>query len=353
MSPHQPSISHLTHSVLGWRQIALAHMASVVFAGLSRQLGALRLLVATSSSSSASLSKSSASTLECASTIIHTNFDDRLRTTRMSAPPSSAVRNFSSTHAEGRVKLHVANLPPNATYASIRQTFEKRLPSGTPIIDCFLSGGGYAFVTVPTNYTAGDDDKGDGGGTSSSSSFADALLNNLGEGGGMVLDGNLLRVTVAARQAQKHTTKIKKLNDDGGPVGGGSIIITATAAATSSSSSTAEDELKQMSLGQLADMSTIPGWTLVHNPPRHNTPRGSLVGTVVSTKMAKTVNVAVDRYRIVPKYRKRWKFTRKFMAHDEAQVCNEGDLVMIVPCQKISRHKHYMVREIVRRKGQL
>ena len=271
----------------------------------------------------------------------------------MSAPPSSAVRNFSSTHAEGRVKLHVANLPPNATYASIRQTFEKRLPSGTPIIDCFLSGGGYAFVTVPTNYTAGDDDKGDGGGTSSSSSFADALLNNLGEGGGMVLDGNLLRVTVAARQAQKHTTKIKKLNDDGGPVGGGSIIITATAAATSSSSSTTEDELKQMSLGQLADMSTIPGWTLVHNPPRHNTPRGSLVGTVVSTKMAKTVNVAVDRYRIVPKYRKRWKFTRKFMAHDEAQVCNEGDLVMIVPCQKISRHKHYMVREIVRRKGQL
>jgi len=282
----------------------------------------------------------------------------------MSAPPSSAVRNFSSTSVgtsgdnsettEGRVKLHVANLPPNATYASIRQTFEKRLPSGTPIIDCFLSSGGYAFVTVPTNDTAGDDDKGEGGGTSTSSSFADALLNNLGEGGGMVLDGNLLRVTVAARQAQKRTTKIKKLNDDGGPVGGGSIIITATAAAaTSSSSSTTEDELKQMSLGQLADMSTIPGWTLVHNPPRHNTPRGSLVGTVVSTKMSKTVNVAIDRYRIVPKYRKRWKFTRKFMAHDEAQVCNEGDLVMIVPCQKISRHKHYMVREIVRRKGQL
>ena len=107
-----------------------------------------------------------------------------------------------------------------------------------------------------------------------------------------------------------------------------------------------------MSLGQLADMRTIPGWDLVHNPPRKN-PRGALVGTVVSDKMQKTVNVAVDRYRIVPKYRKRWKFTRKFMAHDDKEVCNEGDLVMIVPCQKISRHKHFMVSEIIRRKGQL
>ena len=277
----------------------------------------------------------------------------------MSHSPSSAVRNYSSTSivtsagngatTEGRVKLHVTNLPPNATFTSIRQTFEKHLPSGTPIIDCFLSGGGYAFVTVPTSSAAGGDDKGE----SPSSSFADTLLNNLGEGGGMELDGKLLRVSVAVQQTQQQRTpKIKKLNDDGGPVGGGSIIATA-ATSSSSTTTTIEDEIKKMSLGQLADMSTIPGWTLVHNPPRHNTPRGSLVGTVVSTKMSKTVNVAIDRYRIVPKYRKRWKFTRKFMAHDEAQVCNEGDLVMIVPCQKISRHKHYMVREIVRRKGQL
>ena len=42
-----------------------------------------------------------------------------------------------------------------------------------------------------------------------------------------------------------------------------------------------------------------------------------------------------------------------FMAHDEHEVCNMGDLVMIVPCQKISRHKNFMVREIIRPKGQL
>mmetsp|Transcript_25015 Transcript_25015/g.39291 ORF Transcript_25015/g.39291 Transcript_25015/m.39291 type:complete len:195 (+) Transcript_25015:69-653(+) len=124
-------------------------------------------------------------------------------------------------------------------------------------------------------------------------------------------------------------------NDDGGPVTGGF-----------------DSSLKEMTNEQLADMSTIPGWNLVHNPPRHN-PRGALVGEVVSDKMQKTVNVAVDRYRIVPKYRKRLKYTKKFMAHDEHEVCNVGDLVMIVPCQKISRHKHFMVREIIRAKGQL
>ena len=124
-------------------------------------------------------------------------------------------------------------------------------------------------------------------------------------------------------------------DDDGGPVVGSFDI-----------------NLKDMTNEELADMSTIPGWNLVHNPPRRN-PRGALVGKVVSDKMQKTVNVAVDRDRIVPKYRNRLRYTKKFMAHDEHEVCNVGDLVMIVPCQKISRHKHFMVREIIRPKGQL
>jgi len=103
---------------------------------------------------------------------------------------------------------------------------------------------------------------------------------------------------------------------------------------------------------QLADTATIPGWDLVHTPPR-KFPRGALLGKVVSDKMNKTINVAVERYQIVPKYRKRKKYTRKFMAHDEQEVANLGDLVMIVPCHRISRHKHFMLREIIRPKGQL
>lgn len=110
--------------------------------------------------------------------------------------------------------------------------------------------------------------------------------------------------------------------------------------------------LSSLSNEELADTTTIPGWDLVHTPPRVY-PRGALLGKVVSDKMNKTVNVAVERYQIVPKYRKRVKYTRKFMAHDEMEVANMGDLVMIVPCHRISRHKHFMLREIIRPKGQL
>ena len=107
-----------------------------------------------------------------------------------------------------------------------------------------------------------------------------------------------------------------------------------------------------MSNEELADTTTIPGWEFVHTPPR-TFPRGALVGTVVSTKMHKTVNVAIERYHLVPKYRKRKLYTRKFMAHDENEVANVGDMVMIVPCHRISKHKHFMLREIVKEKGQL
>jgi small subunit ribosomal protein S17 len=108
----------------------------------------------------------------------------------------------------------------------------------------------------------------------------------------------------------------------------------------------------EMTNEELNDTSTIPGWDLIHSPPR-TFPRGALIGTVVSDKMNKTVNVAVTRYRVVPKIRKRIRYTRKFMAHDEKEVANMGDVVMITPCHRISKHKHFMLREIIRPKGQL
>jgi len=116
------------------------------------------------------------------------------------------------------------------------------------------------------------------------------------------------------------------------------------------------ENIKRMTNEQLSNSATIPGFNqLIHSPPRNkeSLTRNALVGRVVSDKMSKTVNVAIERYRMVPKYRKRMKYTKKFMAHDEREVCKEGDLVMIIPCQRLSRRKHFMVHEIVRAKGQL
>jgi len=102
----------------------------------------------------------------------------------------------------------------------------------------------------------------------------------------------------------------------------------------------------------------LPDWdSLMHSPPIRDKnaalPKGTLVGTVLSTKMQKTVNVSVDRYKIHPKYKKRIRYSRKFMAHDEHEVARDGDTVLIIPSQRISKKKHFVLKEIVRAKGQL
>ncbi len=50
---------------------------------------------------------------------------------------------------------------------------------------------------------------------------------------------------------------------------------------------------------------------------------------MISDKANKTILVAVDRWMIVPKYKKKIKRTSKFMAHDEKNECRMGDIVRI------------------------
>lgn len=120
---------------------------------------------------------------------------------------------------------------------------------------------------------------------------------------------------------------------------------TTTTTTTTTAISTTEEE---------EEAAVPPGWELIHSPPiKGKYPRGSLLGKVVSDKMQKTVNVAVDRFRIVPKYRKRMKYTRKFMAHDEEEICDMGDLVLIAPGRRRSKMKHFELLDIIKKKPQL
>ncbi|HXN86599.1 MAG TPA: 30S ribosomal protein S17 [Candidatus Binataceae bacterium] len=70
-------------------------------------------------------------------------------------------------------------------------------------------------------------------------------------------------------------------------------------------------------------------------------------GTVVSAKMTKTVVVQVDRLVEHPIYGKRMKQRRRFMAHDEKGACGEGDRVMIVESQPLSKNKRWRVSSII------
>jgi small subunit ribosomal protein S17 len=46
-------------------------------------------------------------------------------------------------------------------------------------------------------------------------------------------------------------------------------------------------------------------------------------GVVTSTKMDKTIVVSVHTYKIHPKYKKKFRVTKKFHAHDENNTCVE------------------------------
>ncbi|KAK7390304.1 hypothetical protein VNO78_25606 [Psophocarpus tetragonolobus] len=74
-----------------------------------------------------------------------------------------------------------------------------------------------------------------------------------------------------------------------------------------------------------------------------------VVGMVVSNKMQKSVVVAVDRlfyHKVYDRYVKR---TSKFMAHDENNLCNIGDRVRLDPSRPLSKRKHWVVAEILKK----
>ena len=76
-------------------------------------------------------------------------------------------------------------------------------------------------------------------------------------------------------------------------------------------------------------------------------------GTVVSTKMDKTITVAIDTYRKDRLYGKRVKQTAKFHAHDENNEANVGDIVKIMETRPLSATKNFRLIEIVEKKVSL
>ncbi|MBL7162329.1 MAG: 30S ribosomal protein S17 [Anaerolineales bacterium] len=74
--------------------------------------------------------------------------------------------------------------------------------------------------------------------------------------------------------------------------------------------------------------------------------RRRLTGVVVSNKMQKTVVVEVSRTYRHRLYGKVVSDSSRFMAHDELG-CKIGDQVRIVESRPISRHKRWVVEEIL------
>jgi small subunit ribosomal protein S17 len=77
--------------------------------------------------------------------------------------------------------------------------------------------------------------------------------------------------------------------------------------------------------------------------------RKTLIGEVVSTKMAKTIVVEVRRQKAHPLYRRVVARSRKFYAHDEQGTAHLGDFVKIEETRPLSKLKRWQLKEIVQR----
>ena len=70
-------------------------------------------------------------------------------------------------------------------------------------------------------------------------------------------------------------------------------------------------------------------------------------GTVASNKTDKTIVVSVQTSKIHPLYRKRYIYTKRFMAHDEKNEAKEGDRVLISETKPISANKRFKLDKIL------
>jgi len=70
-------------------------------------------------------------------------------------------------------------------------------------------------------------------------------------------------------------------------------------------------------------------------------------GIVVSDKMDKTITVMMERKVRHPVYGKFVKRSTKVHAHDEENVCKEGDTVIVEQCKPISKSKTWRLVKVV------
>ncbi|SRR5581483_7115366 len=77
--------------------------------------------------------------------------------------------------------------------------------------------------------------------------------------------------------------------------------------------------------------------------------RKERIGKVVSDKMQKTVVVTLTRQVPHPLYKKYFKKTTRFVAHDEKNDAKIGDTVRIMETRPLSKTKRWRVVEVLER----
>ncbi|MCR4280273.1 MAG: 30S ribosomal protein S17 [Candidatus Komeilibacteria bacterium] len=71
--------------------------------------------------------------------------------------------------------------------------------------------------------------------------------------------------------------------------------------------------------------------------------RRRLQGEVVADKMQETAVVTVVTQRMHPKYKKRYKITRRYKCHNPANTYKVGQVVEFEECRPLSKQKRWRI----------
>jgi len=69
-------------------------------------------------------------------------------------------------------------------------------------------------------------------------------------------------------------------------------------------------------------------------------------GVVTGDKMDKTIVVKVNRTKVHPIYKKRYRVTKKYKIHDQKNEAKIGDQVIFEECRPLSKDKKWRLIEI-------
>lgn len=77
------------------------------------------------------------------------------------------------------------------------------------------------------------------------------------------------------------------------------------------------------------------------------TRKRTIKGVVHSNKMDKTIVIRVDSYKTHAVYKKRYRVSKKFYAHDAENKAQEGEMVVIEEMRPLSKLKRWTLKEIL------
>jgi len=89
--------------------------------------------------------------------------------------------------------------------------------------------------------------------------------------------------------------------------------------------------------------------TVQASPEGTRKSRKTRIGIVVSDKMEKTISVLIERKVPHPLYKKYFKKSKKFLAHDEHGTAGLGDKVLIMESRPYSHRKRWRLVKIIER----